>query len=672
MSLGLPGPSFQQLGAGSSNSDWEAACATFTKGGIRQKVAKRQAQADAAEAQRGRGPFTSFLANYLLEQWGFGLMSAKQVQSIAFAALRDGLQHPDVLALAKAGTFGKYAWNCHRDVTLFVETVFSAPLVEPMMKPVPFNISKGEDKGQHEIPHAFLNPHEWLAMLYNHYPKQFAIRLLGKSTIEDGQRNIQAFWANSHTNDPRKQSCHQMQSPTLVSHGIPAAIYGDGVPCTNSKSLHSVLWESLLGQGLALDTLFFATGYFNTAEVKGMGPESTQNKLWKHLVWSFRACAMGTWPLLDSDGNEWPEGAKEHHLKGSPLAGGFFIVWWLLKGDMDWNINFYHIPGHWASHYPCPFCPADDSTSCTSWANFNDDAVWKGLSWATHDQWLEHCRKLQKPIHILFVPFEVGGLGLSIFMLMADSLHTVELGVAKHILGNVLYYMVMTDMMGSGFDSPEKRLAIVWSELQSVYKEHQVENQLDNLDLGMFMNLKAKTTEYPRLSSMVKAAETRHLAPCLFQVWRQFARLDKGKPTFNQHEQCIDLVLKSLVRYYSIIDTSSGPYLSHEESDGLIVAVNNLISMYRCLQAQAVEKKMMMWHVVPKFHHLWHHGQQSRLQSPKASRTYGNEDVMGKLAILGASQSHGAAAARRSKGICKKYALGMLIRLQINLLNGED
>ena len=71
----------------------------------------------AARAESARGPASSSaLAEYLLDQWSWGHMSAVQVQRIAGKAKHDGLLHPEVDVLASLGSCGLHTKNCHRDL----------------------------------------------------------------------------------------------------------------------------------------------------------------------------------------------------------------------------------------------------------------------------------------------------------------------------------------------------------------------------------------------------------------------------------------------------------------------------------------------------------------------------------------------------------------------------
>eukprot|EP00969_Alexandrium_andersonii_P342967 15160224-Alexandrium_andersonii.AAC.1 len=63
-----------------------------------------------------RPPRDSVLAERLITLWGWGHLSASQVQWIASGAVADKVEHPEVVALSKLGTSGEYQGNVRRDL----------------------------------------------------------------------------------------------------------------------------------------------------------------------------------------------------------------------------------------------------------------------------------------------------------------------------------------------------------------------------------------------------------------------------------------------------------------------------------------------------------------------------------------------------------------------------
>ena len=84
-------------------------------------------------------------------------------------------------------------------------------------------------------------------------------------------------------------------------------------------------------------------------------------------------------------------------MKGHPVAGGYVLVPWVLKGDMDVHINRFAIPGHWTSGYPCPTCPCNRvQDSLMAWNNFSPEAEWKARVSVTLLAFVTHCAMLKQ------------------------------------------------------------------------------------------------------------------------------------------------------------------------------------------------------------------------------------------------------------------------------------
>ena len=144
------------------------------------------------------------------------------------------------------------------------------------------------------------------------------------------------------------------------------------------------------------------------------------------------------------------------------------------------------LPGHWSSRYNCVACGATkDSTDILFSKNYAPDAPWKPTKWIDMEDWYAHCRKLSKPIPILFRPRSAGGLGLHISCLCKDSLHAVDLGVAKHVNGNVLFHCVYSDMVGGNAQLNTKT---IWPDMQDFYKILGVENQFGHITISPLVN----------------------------------------------------------------------------------------------------------------------------------------------------------------------------------------
>ena len=96
--------------------------------------------------------------------------------------------------------------------------------------------------------------------------------------------------------------------------------------------------------------------------------------IWKWVVWSLDALRKGFHPMLDPDNHPWKGGLQK--LKGQPLhPSGFKAVLWAVIGDQACFANVLKLP-HWASHFPCWECDAQNSEGAAL-ASMSRKFAWK-------------------------------------------------------------------------------------------------------------------------------------------------------------------------------------------------------------------------------------------------------------------------------------------------------
>ena len=195
---------------------------------------------------------------------------------------------------------------------------------------------------------------------------------------------MEEFWSGIANDDPRIIQLAK-DHPGYKRKCVPIVIHGDGVPCTNNHTLDTISFESLLAKKndgticSTLDYIFCITGVFTqTMDHKNTGGlGKTKTELWKCVVHSLQACYYGYWPSTDPFGNAFPATSLNHHMGQTrqEIMGGLVLVPWVIKGDMDFQINHFELPGHWKHEHPCPACACnrvDDSPM--AWNNFSQDA----------------------------------------------------------------------------------------------------------------------------------------------------------------------------------------------------------------------------------------------------------------------------------------------------------
>ena len=410
-----------------------------------------------------------------------------------------------------------------------------------------------------------------------------------------------------------------------------------------------------------LDYIFFITGVFtqtiDSENKHGYGKTKTQ--MWKLIVHSLRACYYGYWPDKDPLDKDFHSKSMNFKQRANEIMGGYVLVPWILKGDMDFQINHFEFPGHWQSAHPCPACSCNKvQDSPMAWNNFSPKARWKKKWFATLEDFTKHCDMLKKPIHQLFHTLAQGGLGMHPKSTYMDSLHVVDLGVAMHVCGNVLHLLCYDVLPGSA----AANMLRLWKDIDRLYSERQTPSQFPHLDLRSFCDPGKPHADFPLLKG--KGAQIRHLVPILAMIWRQHMRDDK------RDDQHVEKVLDHLVHFYQCLATTDRNdlhpfHLPMSIANQILRHVEEFLMHYCLLAEHSLEQAQpkFRWSIVPKHHYFWHLGKQATDLNPRMSWCYANEDFVGKISTIGMSCRHGQIAANRSKSLMAKYILGITLRM---------
>ena len=133
----------------------------------------------------------------------------------------------------------------------------------------------------------------------------------------------------------------------------------------------------------------------------------------------------------------------------------------------------------------------------------------------------------------------------------------------------------------------------------------------------------AGTSGYPELTA--KASESRHLVKAMVVILRR-PEMHSG----SEHDDHRLLCYEYLAELYDIIERN-GMFLETADSDRLLVCTERFLLHYNLLATEAMQKGILYWSVVPKFHFLWHIAYFARFNSPRASWCYAFEDFVGKV-----------------------------------------
>ena len=274
--------------------------------------------ADSYRMRRTRQVSSSSLALILKHNFAWGTMPASTVQAIAEAAVNDGLEHLDILALSEIGAKGMHKQNSRRDRLRNFARDKDIQVPQPTYFDVPFKDRKGKQK---TMKHPILLPHDLLHAIATKYPAHFA-SLQCVSTRD--------FWQKLDRTDPKFLNHPIRGEPQKEKGGVPLTIHGDGAVYTSRQaSIMSLQFKPLLALGKSSwDSVFMMTAFVKQAAVPG-----TFHALWLPIVRSFKA-------------------AYDLGVAGGQIHG----VPWFVSADMEFLANDLDFP-HWSQRGGCcGFC----------------------------------------------------------------------------------------------------------------------------------------------------------------------------------------------------------------------------------------------------------------------------------------------------------------------------
>jgi hypothetical protein len=335
---------------------------------------------------------------------------------------------------------------------------------------------------------------------------------------------------------------------------------------------------------------------------------------WRIILWSMWHLWLGKWPEVDWQSRPWPAGSAESRLAGQELAGGYFCVPWLLKGDLDYFAKCLGLK-HYARDDFCEFCTASKTTSKDFWPNsFLPTAKWKS-ELLTAKEW----RATTAEKHWIFQCFPF----LSHLNVTPDELHIYHLGVSQYILGSLLWLLVYRILPGD----PAANLDKVWNRIVEYFKEHKPPCQFSNLTLTSFTDPKTPKKVYPKLKG--KGAEIKSFLCAMKGVWHHCAR-----PS-NREDEWAQSLLDAVFDVQSVISSGADKlFLSEAEVKKLRDATDDMLRFYTRLGNVADKKGDLLFNQVPKCHWSWHLAYFAQFLSPRRGSCWLDEDFVRHLKLI--------------------------------------
>ena len=187
----------------------------------------------------------------------------------------------------------------------------------------------------------------------------------------------------------------------------------------------------------------------------------------------------------------------------------------------------------------CFCCRASSTIRNLSWTNFTPLAAWRDTLW-THEAYMTYllAQGLTIPILLQLV------IGFRLESIMIDVLHTVDLGVAAHIISNILLIIGVLRTVCGGRNY-EQRVGALSNALDNWYKRTKCDSRLRG---KLSLERLRPSGDWPKLKG--KAAAIRKLARFALEVAETYAEN-------TAEDKLIIDVIGLLVAFYEIMDSES-------------------------------------------------------------------------------------------------------------------
>ena len=228
---------------------------------------------------------------------------------------------------------------------------------------------------------------------------------------------------------------------------------------------------------------------------------------------------------------------------------------------------------------------------------------------------MDHLRANNLPIPILLSL----AVGMRLEMVMIDILHTVDLGIAAHIIGNILFvYGILRGVFGGRTFSD--RVQATAAALDAWYKRTKCPYRLQG---ALTLERIRATSQWPKLKA--KAAVARYLAK--FALW---VVEEHGNGT--EHDNLVLNVAGLLCAFYSVLECESR-FLSEAARHNLPKIGQRLAASYGRLAKLAFDNEQRLWKLSPKMHLFEHlcELQAVAYGNPRWWWTYADEDLVGLM-----------------------------------------
>ena len=420
-----------------------------------------------------------------------------------------------------------------------------------------------------------LLPNELFDGFYHVAPAHFGHMCRG------GLRNL---WDQVHDRDPRHYQHPMLEIPSWQDSCVPLSLFGDGVAYTKGgHNLHCLCWSSLLTRGWSWKSCYLLAVMPKLSCATIARHEiDTMHEVWRYIAHGFTALALGKHPSTDPFGHPWPDGSYQSHLAGRVIADGKYRgTVWTIACDQDYAANAYGAK-HFNSLTPCHHCDATrDDDSPTNVRNFALSAGWRDTFRSPADKGVS-CHPI----------WSIDGIGAHMYMF--DWMHCWDLGVLPELYGSTLHDILDVTGPFRRHRRFERRLELLWVELQKHYQAVDAHKRLANLTAGM---VGQSSEVFPALHC--KANEARHLLKPMLSIVKEFF-------DGTTHVQHILRAYELADEIQDIVVQTPGFFFDRPTSRKLYDLTNEFVLQYNMLTHSSIERQNLRYNPISKIHTIIH------------------------------------------------------------------
>lgn len=502
----------------------------------------------------------------LRRDWSNGKISSKSVVEYAAMAAEQGAASASVLAGNPA--------NAHRYIVRAIGYPAAAPEIDWVEIP---------GKSGDTLSHPIVCPLKWSEKLLISDEDRF------HKVVRGSPGEVEEFWNNLAGNVVRTANEDRLD----LQRSIPCSIHGDGAPTTKVESLFTISWSSFLGRGSTKETRHV----FTVIQKSDIGP-NTLDVLFQRLAWSFNALAAGSMPQRD-----W-KGLRSNEQHGRALANGWRPIVVCLRGDWEFFCQVCRFPTWTSTPNMCFICNASPHGPLR-WTRGDEGAPWRNTM-KSHESYLALLQARFERIPSLFAIRSLRLEGV-----MADAMHTIDLGVASHLCGNVMCEVMETAGWGT---TQAARAKVLGEKLKAYYTRTKEKHRIS----GKMSYFRVKQPgDWPKF--LGKAADTRRLVYFA-------AELAKEHNSRSEHDMLRQAVADALVCILNVME-SEPRFLSAAAKQQLVRLSRAFMAAWGKLSSASLANGQRAWKMTPKFHLMQHILEHQSWINPRCTWAYADEDL---------------------------------------------